>query len=501
MEKAVIYARVSSKEQEQSGYSIPAQIKYLSEYAEKQKLNIVQIFSESMSAKDINRIVFDDMFKFLKKNKDVTHIIVEKNDRLLRNDFDNAKIIKIATTTDLSFHLTKENLILNKNSTPQDILFFTINSAFSSYYPRNLSNEVKKGTFEKAQQGLYPRPSLAPMGYKKAPYSTKGTPVIIDEEVSPFIIKIFKLYSTGNYSLRRLADKMTEEGFYVSNKPCTKSRIEKILGQPFYIGEFNYCGQRFYNALHEPLISKELFYLCQSILKSGGQAKPKTKDFLYRGLIKCKNCGGVLSGEIKKGKYIYYRCTRTKEKGCNSKPLKADYIDEFILDILKGITIPPEKKEIIINSLKKKHKNQVEYDESVTIKIETQTKVLKNRLNKLYIDKLDGTVNDDFYFENREKWQIELDKLEMQRNDLRADNTEFMRKANNFLELCENLYLWYFKQSNEEKRNVLNIIVSNFSYNGQKLSIELKSTFETMFKSANFKNGGHEETRTPMLSH
>lgn len=35
MKPAVIYARVSSKDQEREGYSIPAQLKLLREYAQK----------------------------------------------------------------------------------------------------------------------------------------------------------------------------------------------------------------------------------------------------------------------------------------------------------------------------------------------------------------------------------------------------------------------------------------------------------------------------------
>lgn len=499
MQKAVIYARVSSKEQEQSGFSIPHQVKFLSDYAQKQGLTVIQVFSESMSAKDEGRIEFDKMFSFLKKNKDIQSIIVEKNDRLLRNDFDNAKIIKIATTTDLRFHLVKENLVLSKKSTPQDILFFTINSAFSSYYPRNLSNEVKKGTIEKAEQGLYPR--KAPLGYIKEPYAKKHNPVIPDSETAPFIKKIFKLYATGNYSLRTLATKMTNDGFFPNKKPCTKTTVEKILKQPFYMGEFNFSGRRYQNAQHEPLISKELFYLCKDLREGSGFARTQSKDFLYKSMIRCKNCGGLLSPELKhgankSGDYIYYRCTRSKEKNCNSKPLKGIYIDEFINNILTSINLTDEGKDLILGIVKQKYKEQTAYDEKACENIEQQTKILKNRLNKLYMDRLDGIISDNDYFDKKEVWQIELDKLDMQRVNINLENNEFMQRAENFLELCKNVYKWYFKQNSEEKRNFLKLIISNFFYDGQKLHIELKSAFETMFKNAILQKSGPGETRT-----
>ena len=52
MKKAVLYARVSSTRQRNEGWSIPAQIKFLREYAQKNNIEIVKEFVE-----DIRKIV------------------------------------------------------------------------------------------------------------------------------------------------------------------------------------------------------------------------------------------------------------------------------------------------------------------------------------------------------------------------------------------------------------------------------------------------------------
>ena len=49
--KAVIYARVSTRDQERGGYSIPAQIEFLQDYALKNNFEVVQIFQEAETAK------------------------------------------------------------------------------------------------------------------------------------------------------------------------------------------------------------------------------------------------------------------------------------------------------------------------------------------------------------------------------------------------------------------------------------------------------------------
>ena len=66
---AVIYARVSTREQEQEGYSIPAQLKLLRDYAFKNGLTIQREFCDSESAKSAGRKSFGEMLTFLKRSK------------------------------------------------------------------------------------------------------------------------------------------------------------------------------------------------------------------------------------------------------------------------------------------------------------------------------------------------------------------------------------------------------------------------------------------------
>jgi DNA invertase Pin-like site-specific DNA recombinase len=51
MSKAVIYARVSSKEQEREGFSIPAQLKLLHEYATRNEFRVIEKFIDIETAK------------------------------------------------------------------------------------------------------------------------------------------------------------------------------------------------------------------------------------------------------------------------------------------------------------------------------------------------------------------------------------------------------------------------------------------------------------------
>ena len=82
MTKAVQYARVSSKDQEKEGYSIPAQLTLLREYALRHGFTVVKAFIDVETAKDTGRKQFGAMLQFLKGSPDCRTVIVEKTDRL-----------------------------------------------------------------------------------------------------------------------------------------------------------------------------------------------------------------------------------------------------------------------------------------------------------------------------------------------------------------------------------------------------------------------------------
>ena len=82
---AVLYARVSSKEQEREGFSIPAQTKLLRSYAERNDFKVVATFIDVETAKQAGRTNFGNMLVFLRNNSGIKIILVEKTDRLYRN--------------------------------------------------------------------------------------------------------------------------------------------------------------------------------------------------------------------------------------------------------------------------------------------------------------------------------------------------------------------------------------------------------------------------------
>ncbi len=483
--KAIIYARVSSKEQEIGGFSIPAQIDLMKKYCKDNGLEVVKILTEHISAKENGqRPVYDDIIKFLRKNKKTPyHFVYEKNDRLLRNEYDCADIINLARTTPHFIHSVREMLVLHRNAHPSVFHIFTIFSATSSLYPRNLSIEVRKGMHKAAELGFYP--SKLPVGYKRGKnIGKKRREIIVDTEKAGYIVRAFELYATNMFSYKTLADKLAAEGFIIKSRPCQKTNIEKILNNPFYTGEFEFKGKRYYDGKYTPLISQSLFYECQRVRDYNLNPKKQNHEFLYSNMIKCSDCGCSLIGEIQKGKYIYYRCQGRKCKIGKVKYLKESTIDKMVEAFLTSISIPSENIDMIINQCKKVLNQQIEFDKQTTENITKLIEKNKKRLHNLYVDKLDGNIDENFYNEQREIFQSEIDKLCVQIAHTTAETDVTMEKISIVLELCKNAYNKYLTFSNEKKRYFLNLLVSNFLYDGEKLDMQIKSTSKILLESA-----------------
>ena len=85
LREGVVYARVSSKEQEKEGFSIPTQLKLLWDYALSESIQVVEEYVDVETAKQAGRSKFGEMVNFLHRHPEARFILVEKTDRLYRN--------------------------------------------------------------------------------------------------------------------------------------------------------------------------------------------------------------------------------------------------------------------------------------------------------------------------------------------------------------------------------------------------------------------------------
>src|SRR6266481_6343928 len=198
---AVKYGRVSSKEQEKEGFSIPAQWKLLDQYAKAEGVRVVREFVDVETAKKPGRTGFDEMVKFLKRSSSVRVLLVEKTDRLYRNLKDYVTMDDL----DLEIHFVKESVVLSRESRSSEKFMHGIKVLMAKNYIDNLSEETKKGMLEKAEQSIYP--SFAPLGYHNVMGADGKKIIEPDPESESIISRLFEWYASGECSIIEVTDR------------------------------------------------------------------------------------------------------------------------------------------------------------------------------------------------------------------------------------------------------------------------------------------------------
>ncbi len=325
--KAILYARVSSKEQERKGYSIPAQCKLLRSYTRRHDYQVGCEFIDVETAKQSGRTHFTEMIRFLEEQPQVRILLCEKTDRLYRNLKDYVTIGEL----DLTLIFVKEGSALNKRSRSHEKFIHSIKVLMAKNYIDNLSEETRKGMQEKAEEGEFP--AYAPRGY----LHDKTNKTIGLGPLHASIIRQMFQYATGKYSIRRLEVQAARQGL-TTHKGCRVSRssVAQILKNPFYTGDFLWNG-KLYPGKHPPLIDKALFDRAQAVAvqRNGTRA---THRFPYIGLLRCAACGCGITAEIKKDRYLYYHCTFDKGS-CGGLYVREEELERQFEDIFGGASV------------------------------------------------------------------------------------------------------------------------------------------------------------------
>jgi site-specific DNA recombinase len=477
--KAVTYARVSSKEQEREGYSIPAQLRLLNDYALKNNLQLIKEFIDVETAKQAGRTNFGEMIKFLQKNSEIKIILVEKTDRLYRNFRDYVTIDDL----DLEIHLVKEGEVLSKNSKSHQKFIHGIKVLMAKNYIDNLSDEVKKGFAEKAEQGGFP--NKAPLGY----INNKETHTIeIDPQRAPFIKFMFGSYASGNHSISSIRQKCIEEGFKYrkSDKYISRSNVERILKNIFYTGCFKWDG-KIYQGNHPPIITKELFSQVQEVFKRQNKPKYSKRKFAFAGLLKCDKCGCAITSEIQKGKYIYYHCTGFKGN-CGNSWIRQEELEEKMGEIVRNIQIDKEHLELIVEALRLSHSQEKEYHDQMIKNLNAVYLRLQNRLDQAYLDKLDGNISEEFWKLKSEEWRTEQQSIREKIHLHESANVNYFDQGVRILELAHRAYPLYLRQDSFEKRKLLDFLLSNCTLNDGILCPTYRKPFDILVKGLQNEN-------------
>ncbi|KKW21187.1 MAG: Resolvase-like protein [Parcubacteria group bacterium GW2011_GWF2_50_9] len=476
--KALLYVRVSSKEQE-DGYSLDAQEKLGHNYARVNKLEIVKKWriSESAWGKKERR-AFDQMIDYAKKHLEIGHIIFDITDRMTRNDFDKMKIYDLAKQHDKKIHFSRSNKIFDKNSNSDEEFMFDIEVAVAKKLSNDISRKSKMGMLEKAEQGWLP--TLAPLGYKN---NHETAEIDIDKARSRFVIRAFQLIASGSYSLTMAQEKLDEEGLRTRRgKQIPRNTLYELIRNPFYYGVFSWKGKT-YTGKHAPIVSKDLFDKANKALKEDGRPWENKRNFAFSNLMRCGVCGCKVLGEIHKGRYIYYHCTFTKGRHQDANYIPEEKITEMFGPIVQKVSLPVKLADWLKEELKERFRldSKVTTDGAKALKTEYDS--VYKQLSNLYELASGGITNKEVFQAKEREYSARLADLKIKIANAATNPAEAIKEVNETLELTKGVAELYQKAKAHDKAEILRAIGSGYSFDGKKVVPTYRAPFDLIAAS------------------
>ncbi|WP_158250494.1 recombinase family protein, partial [Aquimarina sp. I32.4] len=240
--KAVIYTRVSTKEQAVNNASLETQKVFCDEYAKRNQLEVVQYFGGTYeSAKKDDRIEFQKMLKYVRRNHDISYIIVYAYDRFSRSGASGANISnQLKEQGVLTLSATQH---VDFNNAASSVLGEGVFHLMSHLENVNRSTNITNGMRTKLLKGYWI--NTVPFGYTNLNPGKGKTPDIVINEKGKLLKLAFQWKLHKNMTYREIAERIERKGVKIRAK-----KLSDYFRNPFY------CGVIVHNLLEEPIIGK-----------------------------------------------------------------------------------------------------------------------------------------------------------------------------------------------------------------------------------------------------
>ena len=468
--RAVLYRRVSTTEQKDKGSSLETQQERLQDFCSRNEIEIIKDFSEDYSAKNINRPVFSRLIEYVTKNKNnIDLFLFHKWDRFSRNALQGMNIVSQLKGMNIEVNSSEEWI---NHQDPNQQIMYMIHMGLPEVDNRIRSDRTILGTRSKLKEGRWV--NMQPKGYVKGEDENGKVLMKPNPKIANLITELFTDFSLGVYSQNELRQLPKNKSLNLS-----RSGLSRMLNQIAYSGEirvpaYKNEAETIVDALHKPLVSKEIFNKVQIELGNRKRIKhkpSKQNDLLpLRGYLKCKECGGNLTGGgVTSGtgkKHYYYNCNR--KKGCKES-FKVALAHNEIIKLFNQIKPKEEVCNLFEQILQDKFDNSELTNKSALKSTDINIKKTKSRKEMLLNKSLDGIIDDETFKAKNKELSDEIDKLEYERgqiNNYEKDSMEFIKFG---IHIIKNVGTFFEKATiNTKQKLISSIFKEKLVFNGEK---------------------------------
>jgi len=471
----IIYCRKSSESEERQVLSIESQLTEIRALAERLNLPIAEILTESKSAKQPGRPVFNQLMEQVYQKR-ITGILCWKLDRLARNPLDGSSVVWALDQGHIDAIITPHGTFKNFSN---DKFLMQIEFGMAKKYVDDLSDNIRRGNRAKLEKGWYP--GKAPLGYLNEP---NDRTIVPDPERFDLMRKMWDLLLTGTPILEiwRIANEQwgfKTRAFHDTGKELSRSGLYKIFKNPFYYGLIE-RKEGVFQGKHTPLVTEGEFRRAQQIMWRKGKPKPHTHQFAFTGLMRCGECGSMITAEEKINRfgshYTYYRCTKkNRYLKCSQKYIEVRELEKQMLGYLEKAYIPATFLKEGLEYLEREEQKERNQDKHANASLEKAYSMCTTKLANLTQMKLSELLSDEEFMQEKKKLLEEKMSLESQ---LQGNQDVFSFNATrNDLERAHSAKDEFLVGSLRAKREVIESIGSNPRVTDKTFSIELKKPF------------------------
>ena len=431
---AAVYARVSSDRQDVD-LSVAAQLRALRDYADRNGFIIVREFiDEAESGRVADRPQFRKMidegssthasfnvilvWKFSRFTRKREHAVAFKS--MLRK-----KGIRVVSITE------------HADDTPTGKLMEAIIESVDEFYSENLAQEVVRGMREAASRGFWVS-SRPPYGYRKVMVQDgpKKRPTLEpDPDTAPVVERIFTMSEAGK-GLTEITSTLNKEGIAnPTGRLWSRPGVHLILRNETYTGALVWGGNARDKA--EPvrvegafpaIVSKARFRRVNRQMRSRApkliHPRRVASSYLLSGIVRCGACGVALSGHAtKNGRFAYYVCQSILKRGgdaCKAPRLNARRFEELVVNAIRDNILTESNIHDLVRLVDEEMDGIAREQRQRLETIEVELDDVKRRLGRIYtIVETTDMVFDDFKPRIREHRERQ-EKLETAAEEARA---------------------------------------------------------------------------------
>lgn len=196
---------------------------------------------------------------------------------------------------------------------------------------------------------------------------------------------------------------------------------------------------------HEPIIEKQLFDKIQKmVIVQKYNRNEKKHKFLLDGLLFCYECKHKIGVRTRKNGKLDMVCNNYRRNSklglCTSHGFSYDALEKDILQYIRKLFLAIDSKKIKLNI--KNNRTKQDYGKMLKQK-QTEINLIKDNIDKMYVDKLNGKVSEEMYERLFNKLINEVNQKEKEHNELKNkkedtrqdDSKEIEKLVKEFLKL------------------------------------------------------------------